>query len=54
MRYGQERNVFFFMQALHLRKEKLSNIERRTAEVADNASEFANMAAQLARKYEKR
>lgn len=44
----------FFMQALHLRREKLSNIEERTAEVADRASEFASMAARLAKKYEKR
>lgn len=42
------------LQALHLRKEKLSNIEKRTADVAENASEFANMAARLAKKYEKR
>ena len=43
-----------FMQALRIRKEKLSNIEKRTAEVAESASDFANMAARLARKYEKR
>ena len=43
-----------FIQALRIRKEKLSNIEKRTAEVAESASDFANMAARLARKYEKR
>lgn len=46
--------IFFSWQALHLRKEKLSNIEERTAEVADHASEFASMAARLAKKYERR
>lgn len=42
------------LQALHLRKEKLSNIEEKTAEVTDRASEFASMAARLAKKYDRK
>lgn len=39
------------LSALSERKEKLSAVENRTAEVADQASNYADLAAQLARKY---
>ena len=44
----------FVVQALKERKDKLSAIERRTQEVSQNADEFASLASQLARKYERR
>jgi hypothetical protein len=43
----------FPLQALNERKEKLSAVEDRTAQVADQASTYADLAARLAKKYAK-
>lgn len=41
------------VQALDERKKKLGEIEQRTEKVADEAANYADLAAQLARKYAK-
>lgn len=40
------------LQALHERKERLSEIEQRTEEVAQEAANFASLATRLRQKYE--